>query len=682
MTAMGTMLAEPGGFCGDRLRAYYAERARGGIGLIVMGSVGVGYPVGAAIPRPVAISTDDHILGIRSVADAVHSHGAKLALQLHFGGLVAMQDMLAGRPVWTPSIPVYKAGDMMDGFLEQELAEAPFSQIKHIDYKELNAADIRALVDLFAKAAVRAREAGCDGVEIHGGHGYIISSFLSPLTNQRTDEYGGSVENRSRLLVEILQGVRAAAGADFPLWCKIDSQEFLQDEGITLEDASVTARLAQQAGADAITVSAYHDSSQGVGHSNSNIPDPPELMVPNATAIKGVLRVPVIASGRVEPEAADKHIAAGHFDFLAMGRKLLADAHLPRKLAEGRAHTVRPCIYCYTCVSQIYLCRTIRCAVNPDTAHESELELVPATQPKKVVVVGGGPAGMEAARRLALKGHRVVLLEAGDRLGGTARFASIAYEPNEKIVEWLAREVRDAGVDVRLSTTADVELVRALEPQAVVVATGAVRARPDIPGADLEHVFGGDELRQLVLGQNLQALGDKVDWKTRIALRTGAAAGVTRDAATIREASKRWMPLGERIVVLGGELVGLELAEFLAHRGRQVTVLESASRPGAGLPIVRRWRVLAELKRCGVTILPNASEFRISSNAVSYVNWRRQVRTLACDHVIIAMGAKGDTTLANALQGAGFSVHEAGDCRGVGYIDGAMRSAAEVAQLI
>jgi 2,4-dienoyl-CoA reductase-like NADH-dependent reductase (Old Yellow Enzyme family) len=225
MTAMGTMLAEPGGFCGDRLRAYYAERARGGIGLIVMGSVGVGYPVGAAIPRPVAISTDDHILGIRSVADAVHSHGAKLALQLHFGGLVAMQDMLAGRPVWTPSDPVYKAGDMMDGFLEQELAEAPFSQIKHIDYKELNAADIRALVDCLQRRRACPR-AGCDGVEIHGGHGYIISSFLSPLTNQRTDEYGGSVENRSRLLVEILQGVRAAAGADFPLWCKIDSQEF------------------------------------------------------------------------------------------------------------------------------------------------------------------------------------------------------------------------------------------------------------------------------------------------------------------------------------------------------------------------------------------------------------------------------------------------------------------------
>jgi 2,4-dienoyl-CoA reductase-like NADH-dependent reductase (Old Yellow Enzyme family)/NADPH-dependent 2,4-dienoyl-CoA reductase/sulfur reductase-like enzyme len=682
MTAMGTMLAEPGGFCGERLRAYYAERARGSVGLIVMGSVGVGYPVGAAMPRPVAISTDEHIPGIRAVADAVHEHGAKLALQLHFGGLVAMEDMLAGRPVWTPSVPVYKAGDMMDGFLEQELAEAPFSKLTKIDYKELTTEDIQALVAMFARAAVRAREAGCDGVEIHGGHGYIISSFLSPLTNRRTDAYGGSVENRSRLLVEIIRAVRASAGADFPLWCKIDSQEFLQDEGITLDDARVTAQLAQDAGADAITVSSYHDTSQGIGHSNSNIPDPPELMVPNATAIKSSLRVPVITSGRIEPEAADKHIGAGHFDFFAMGRKLLADPHLPRKLADGRAHAVRPCIYCYTCVSQIYLVRSIRCAVNPDTAHERELALVPAATPKRVVVIGGGPAGMEAARRLALKGHRVVLLESGDRLGGTARFASIAYEPNERIVEWLVREVREAGVDVRLSTTADVALVLSLEPDAVVVATGAVRGRPDIPGSDLGHVFGGDELRQLVLGQNLQALGDKVDWKTRIALKTGAAAGVTKDAATIREASRRWMPLGDRIVVLGGELVGLELAEFLADRGRQVTVLEPASRPGAGLPIVRRWRVLAELRRSGVAVLPNARDFRIDEHAVRYVNWRGQTRTLSCDHVIIAMGARGDLKLANELRDAGFSVHEAGDCRGVGYIDGAMSSAAEVAQRI
>src|SRR5262245_11711421 len=160
MTAMGTMLAEPGGFCGDRLRAYYTERARGGIGLIVMGSVGVGYPIGASIPRPVAISTDEHIPGIRRMADAVHGHGAKLALQLHFGGLVAMEDMLAGRPVWTSSVPVFKAGDWLDGFLEQELAEAPFTKITQVNYQPLDAADIRQLVGWFAAAAVRAKEAG------------------------------------------------------------------------------------------------------------------------------------------------------------------------------------------------------------------------------------------------------------------------------------------------------------------------------------------------------------------------------------------------------------------------------------------------------------------------------------------------------------------------------------------
>lgn len=682
MTAMGTMLAEEGGFCGERMRAYYAARARGGAGLIVMGSVGVGYPLGAAMERPVAISTDDHIPGIRALAEAVHAEGGRLALQLHFGGPVAVGDMLAGRPIWVPSIPVAKDGDMLAGFLEEELKIAPFSKITHVDYKVLTREDIRELVGMFAAAAERAKRAGADGVEIHGGHGYIISSFLSPLTNQRTDEYGGTVENRARLLVEIIRAVREATGPDFAVWCKIDSQEFFQEEGITLEDARTTALLAQEAGADAITVSAYHDSSKGIGHSNSNIPDPPELLVPNAAAIKAALRIPVITCGRIEPEAADRHIAEGRFDFLGLGRKLLADPDLPRKLEAGQAQKVRPCIYCYTCVSQIYLSRTVRCAVNPETGRERELALQPAPARKRIVVIGGGPAGMECARRLALKGHAVTLLEASDQLGGTARFAAIAYEPNERIVQWLEREVRAADVDIRLGTKATVDLVRSLSPDEVVVATGAVRTRPLIPGADRPHVFSGDELRRLVLGQDLGALGEKADWKTRLALKAGAMTGVTQDIRAIREASRHWMPLGRRIVIIGGELVGLELAEFLAHRDRQVTVIDEAPRFGAGIPIVRRWRVLTELRKAGVALQTGARDIAIGENGVSYVNWRGQTRTVGCDHVILAKGAQGDLTLANELRSAGFKVHVAGDCRGVGYIDGAMNSAAEVAQAI
>ena len=679
MTAMGTNLADQGGVCGERSRAYYAERARGGIGLITVGSVGVGWPVGSSLSNQIALSEDRHIPGIRALADEVHTHGAKLALQLHFGGLVAATDMKEGRPVWTPSIPEGKAGDVIEGFLESELAVADFLKYGEIQFRVMTREDMGELVRWFVAAAQRARAAGVDGIELHGGHGYIFSSFISPATNKRADEYGGSVENRTRLLIEVIGGIRAALGRTFPLWVKIDSREFGRSEGIDIEDAIAAARLIEAAGADAITASTYADQTWGINHSGSNIPDVPETMVPGAVAIKSAVTVPVLASGRIELGDADRYLGEGKFDFLGLGRPLLADPHLARKLLEGRAADVRPCIYCYCCVSQIYFSRPVKCAVNPETGLERELAVAPAASRKRIVVIGGGPAGLETARRAALAGHEVVLLEQSDRLGGTAQFAAIAYEPNERIVEWLRGQIERSGVDVRLKTRATAGLVAALRPDVVVVATGAVRTMPAIPGADRPNVLSGDEMRRLLLGEELGSLRSKTDWSTRLATKVGALTGATKSFELIRSATRSWMPLGKRIVIIGGELVGLELAEFLAHRGRQVSVIEEAARLGAGLYLVRRWRVLAQLRELGVALLASARDIIIGESRVTYVNLNGQARTLGADHVIVAKGAQGDLALARALRDAGLEVLTAGDCEGVSYIEGAMGSAARAA---
>ncbi|OCC23426.1 NADH:flavin oxidoreductase [Croceicoccus estronivorus] len=684
MTPMGSNLADEDGISGDRLRAYYTERAKGGTAMITMGSVSIGYPEGSSNWRQEAISKEEQVPGVRAIADALHAHGAKLCLQLHHAGLVAMNDMLAGRPIWTPSVPeVGKSdGDMMDGFLEDELAKftAPFAAMGEPKYKVMDKDDIAYVVNLFASAAERAKRAGADAVEIHAGHGYLVSSFLNPLINRRTDEYGGSVENRTRFLCDVIKGVRAAVGPDFPIWPRMDGTHFLIEGAITIEDAVVTARLAQEAGADAIHVTADGHPGSGLTYSTGHATDTPNGFVHLAARIKQAVDVPVICPGRIEPEDADRFIADGKLDFVTMGRKLLAEPHLARKLSEGNPQGVRPCVYCYTCISQIFFSRQVKCAVNPETGYELERMLTPADNPRHIAVVGGGPGGMEAARRLASRGHTITLLEASDSLGGTARFASIAFAPNERIVEWLKREVAaDQRITVKLRARATPALLRELGVQDVVVATGARRSMPDIPGADQNFVFNGDEMRSLMLAEGLEALSGKIDFATRLAMKAGRSTGMTKSAAFVREASRKYMPFGKDIVIIGGELVGMELAEFLSERGRRVTVVDDATRLGAGLQIVRRWRVLDHLRHLGVTLAPGARNIAIADHAVQWTDSKGNSQTAKADHVIVAKGAMGDTTLADELREQGFSAHAIGDATGVGYIEGAMESAAELA---
>ncbi|WP_262408084.1 NAD(P)/FAD-dependent oxidoreductase [Sphingopyxis sp. OPL5] len=683
---MGSNLAEVDGTVGDALRTYYVERAKGGAGLVTMGSVSVGFPEGASNWRQEAISDDRFIPGLKRLADEVHEHGAKLAAQLQHGGLLAMTDMLDGRPVACPSPPKASkdSGDFVDVMLDEEQQRffEPYATMGEIQYNALDQAGIDRIIAMFAAAAVRAKAAGIDAVEIHGGHGYIFSSFISPAYNRRTDEYGGSVENRARFLTQTIAAVRAAVGPDYPVWIRFDSQEFLMDTGISIEDAVRVAQLGEAAGLDAIHVSAHGDGNYGRTYSTGHATDIRNCFVDNAAAIKAAVSIPVICPGRIEPEDADRFIAEGKFDFVTMGRKLLADPHLPRKLGEGTPERVRPCVYCYTCISAIFNSEHIMCAVNPMTGFETERQPIASSSRKRILVVGGGPGGMESARLLSDKGHEVILCEAGPRLGGTAQFASVAYAPNQRIVDWLKREVARRPIDVRLSTTVDADYARALGADEIVVATGAKRTMPPIAGSDRDFVFSGDDMRNLVLGQNLDSISDKVGGATRLAMKMGRLTGITGKLEMLRLGSKYWMPIGERVVIIGGELVGLELAEFLAHRGRKVTVLEETSRVGKGLPLVRRFRVVDECRELGVAMVTNSGDFRIGDHVVTYRNDGGQDRSVRADTVIVAQGATGDQSLADSLEAAGFAVQLVGDCTGVGYIEGAMRDATLATQAL
>ncbi|SDU37426.1 FAD-dependent oxidoreductase [Geopseudomonas guangdongensis] len=678
MAPMGSNFAEADGHCGERIQAYYEARAAGGAGLLIMGVCSIAYPAGTAEPYQVGVSSDDFLPGLSALTARVHKHGAKIAMQLQHAGKVAVRDMAEGRPIWVPSIPPAVNTNMMAALTREELSTFVSSSKRReggAAIRVMDQADIAQMVEWFAAAAERAQRAGFDGVEIHAAHNYIIAGFLSAYYNQRDDEYGGPLENRARLLLEVLAAVRARVGADFPVWLRLDAYELRTPGGITLEDAKTVAVMAEGAGADAVSVSAYAAVTEGVAFTEAPLVHQPGGYLEWAAAIRKEIDIPVIAVGRVEPEAGDQSIAQGRCDFVAMGRKLLADPELPNKLIAGRPQDLRPCIYCYACVSQIFINQRVKCAVNPRTGHEAELVIAPAATPRHVVVVGGGPAGMEAARVAALRGHRVTLLERSDRLGGTLFFAALAYAENGRLLDHLVEQVRNLPIEVRYNSEATPQLLRELGADTVLVATGARRAAPAIPGAEQDHVWSGDELRRLLTGDRAEEIAKrKLSLTQRAMMKAGSLVGVTDSTAAMQKLSHVWMPLGKRVVIVGGGLVGLELAEFLIERGREVCVLESGPSLGRELAIVRRWRVLHGLQEHQAQLLTGVEVQSIGRNKVSYVSAEGVTVEVAADSVVLAIGAEPDDSLARELAAAGLPVSSIGDCEQIGYIEGAMAS--------
>lgn len=679
MAPMGVEIGAGDGHANEALIAYYTERARGGVGLIITEVCAMAYPRGANSVHQLGLSDDAFIPKLHELTDRVHCHGAKIAVQLVHHGKVSRLDMLEGRPLPVPSIPQWHGSlDMIDDLSVEELTlMAKASGGGAPSYFEMDADHIAEAVSQFAAATERARRAGFDGVEIHAAHGYLISAFLSPQWNRRADDYGGSHENRARLLCDVLSEAKAVAGADFPVWCRLDALEYRTPEGIRFEDTEQTALLAEAAGADAIHLSAYGDATSGPAFTEGTLPYHQAPHAALTARLKKAVSVPVIGVGRISPAVGEEMIASQKADLIAMGRQLLADPALAAKLAEGRPDDVRPCINCYVCVARPFFDEQVRCAVNPVLANETalaDIERTPAGASRRVFVVGGGPAGMEAARVAALRGHDVVLCEAAAQLGGSLRFAALVFEPNRKLLRWLEGQLDQLGVDVRLGRAASAAEIAGSGADAVIVASGAARRRPDVEGIDLPHVLDGDDLRDLLIGGPGPSApgGPSFSVFGRLAVRAAKALRLADDPERLARLTHAYMPLGKRVVVIGGGLVGIELAEFLVDRGRSVAVLEEGDKAALEMAHPRRWRVLSDLRAQGAQIVTGAAGIRILRSEVR-CSTDSEERSFPADHVLIATGLSADSRFADELRAEGLDPIEIGDCTGVGYIEGAIR---------
>ncbi len=611
MAPMSTQFAGNGEVT-EQMCRYYAARAEGGAGLVI---VEAAYTrAGGYLPQRLWLHHDDVIPGLTRLVTAVHRAGARVMLQVNTRR--GRDDALD--PVSASGVPLRR------NYRGTGLAP-----------RILSTADVEDLVREHTSCLHRVREAGFDGLMLHGGHGYLVHEFLSPLTNLRTDKYGGSPDNRSRFLLELVAGATARLGRDFPKIVRLSADE-RRLGGFGGDAATTVAKKLEAAGVAAIDV-----VSGALETFEWTVPPgsvPRGCNVPLAAEIRRAVEIPVLVAGRINnPELAEEILAEGKADFVDFGRALLADPDFPRKARHGAPGEIRKCIACGECTNPGARERRrvshLLCAVNPGVGRERNTAPAVAAVPRKVLVVGAGPAGMEAARVAAARGHEVSLWEKADRLGGQVNLALVPPHKTElaNLLHYYAAQLPKAGVRIELGREGTPESVAAAGAEVVVLATGSLPWRPPIPGIESEKVVTASELLR----------------------RSGAGVGPE---------------VGPEVVVIGGGLIGCETAEYLAARGWRVTVVEMLPEMAAEVAPFVRWFLLPRLLEAGVRLIPETTVVRVTGKGVSVRGADGKVYEINADTIVLAAGSRPDLSLFTELEGKVPRLLLAGDAAACGNI--------------